>query len=203
MPAATRWSVARVVAARSASCCSPKIDDEHKNERTPPAARRRAAAAPRANTKHEHEHRPGREREREHEHRRRRSRWARALGADGARTAPPNQLNSLYIAPSVLRGGGALGFRTKDSAYKQSRRRLVSVLVGGLVGRSCLVVGGLVSWRVGARVRPRARRRRPLYLAPSMGLFPPGFGKYSAPQGPRGCAPGASLLANTAYYGGG
>ena len=36
-----------------------------------------------------------------------------------------------------------------------------------------------------------------------MGLFPPGLGKYSAPQGPAGCAPGASLLplANTAYYG--
>ena len=35
-----------------------------------------------------------------------------------------------------------------------------------------------------------------------MGLFPPGLGKYSAPQGPTGCAPGASLLVNTAYYGG-
>ena len=35
-----------------------------------------------------------------------------------------------------------------------------------------------------------------------MGLFPPNMGKWLAPQGPAGCAPGALLLVNTAYYGG-
>ena len=36
-----------------------------------------------------------------------------------------------------------------------------------------------------------------------MGLFPPDMGKWLAPQGPAGSAPGALLLVSIVYYGGG
>ena len=48
------------------------------------------------------------------------------------------------------------------------------------------------------RAKLRAGRR-----GRTMGLFPPSMGKALAPQGPTGSAPGALLLVNIAYYGGG
>ena len=57
--------------------------------------------------------------------------------------------------------------------------------------------GALLEFKSRSKFRPHSITR-PRH----MGLFPPGLGKFSAPQGPTGCAPGASLLANAAYYGG-